>query len=321
MGVKVEDMNAPKLSVIVPISEGRIDDLRELYAQIVANVRRHTERFEVLFVIDGQLPAAVKQLEALHAEHPDIQVHQLHRWFGEATALTAGFERARGEVILTLPSYFQIELSALPEALARFEKGDTDLLMVRRQERSDFFLNRIQAWVFHGLLAWLTGQAYRDVSSGVRIMARAVAQEVRLYGDLHRFFPLFAYQRGFRVAEFDAPQHPLDRAARVLSPGAYMRRLLDMLTIFFLFKFTKKPLRFFGLIGSALAGVGVVITAYLVVWRFMGHAIAGRPLLLFGALLMVLGIQLFSLGLLGELIIFTQARNLRDYQVLKVLED
>jgi len=167
----------------------------------------------------------------------------------------------------------------------------------------------------------LTGIRYHDISCGLRAMKRKVAEEIQLYGDLHRFFPLLAYQRGFRVAEIPVQQSRHDARRRMYSPGVYLRRLLDLLTLFFLYKFTKKPLRFFGLIGSAISGAGVMITGYLVLFKLLGlTGLADRPLLIFGVLLLVLGIQLFSIGLLGEIIIFTHARAVKDYQIEELLE-
>ncbi len=152
-------------------------------------------------------------------------------------------------------------------------------------------------------------------------MRSKVAREIKLYGDLHRFFPLLAHERGFRVTELKVRQSPHDAKRRVYGPGVYLRRLLDTLTLFFLFKFTKQPLRFFGLVGSGLSLAGAGITGYLGLYRLLGFgAIAGRPLVILGVLLIVLGMQLFSIGLLGEIIIFTHARRVKEYSIDKILQ-
>jgi hypothetical protein len=150
-------------------------------------------------------------------------------------------------------------------------------------------------------------------------MKRKVIEEIRLYGELHRFLPLLAYELGFKVSEVPVQQSQFDLARRVYEPGIYLRRVLDVLTLFFLVKFTKKPLRFFGLVGSAVSLTGVVILGYLGLDRLLGGAIAGRPVLILGVLLTVLGLQLFSIGLLGELIVFTHARDRKDYQIEEIL--
>ena len=152
-------------------------------------------------------------------------------------------------------------------------------------------------------------------------MRRRVAEGTHIYGDLHRFLPILAFERGFKVVEVPVRQSKEDVERRVYSFGLYLRRLLDTLTLFFLFKFTKKPLRFFGLVGTAVGVTGAVITGYLGVYRLLGlGSIAGRPLLILGVLLLVLGVQLFSIGLLGEIIIFTHGGSSKEYAVDKLLE-
>jgi hypothetical protein len=176
------------------------------------------------------------------------------------------------------------------------------------------------SWLFHQLVRKLTQTTYHDITCSLRAMRRQVAEEVPLYGDLHRFFPLLASQRGFKVAELPVRQGRHDIRRGPYGPGMYLRRLLDILTVFFLFKFTKTPLRFFGLLGSELFIAGAIVVGYLGLYRlFAFGGIAGRPLLILGALLMMLGAQLFSIGLLGELLIFTHAHG-QDYQVDEILE-
>ena len=151
-------------------------------------------------------------------------------------------------------------------------------------------------------------------------MRRDIADELEIYGDLHRFIPIIAKGQGFRLAEVPVRQNKAQKSLRVSQPGAYVRRMLDLLTVFFLVRFTRKPLRFFGLIGSGLFVPGVAIVTYLGIYRILGlGGIGNRPLLLLGVLLMVLGFQTLSIGLLGEIIIFVHARNLREYSVSEVV--
>jgi len=311
--------NQVELSAVIPVSE-RPDDLREIYAKYSEQLSASGKSFEFIFVLDGPNAAALEQLTSLKRDHPSIQLLALNRWVGEATALAVGLDRARGSTILVLPPYFQVEPSEIRRLMETLGE-DTDLVVAWRHPRTDSIFNRCQSWVFHRITRGLTGTRFHDVSCGLRIMKRKVAEEVQLYGDLHRFFPLLAYQRGFRVAELKVRQSPLDAKRRMYAPGVYLRRMLDTLTLFFLFKFTKKPLRFFGLVGSVLFGSGSLVTGYLGFYRLLGFGpIAERPLLILGVLLMVLGIQLFSIGLLGEIIIFTHARGVKDFEVREIIE-
>lgn len=308
------------LSVVVPVSE-RHDDLGDLYLQYEQSIRATGLPHEFIFVLDGPNDEALRALTALKRKHPDVTVVALHRWFGEATALSVGFAKARAPVVLTLASYFQVEPSELRRVLTHLAEEDHDLVIAWRHPRIDSPFNRLQSKIFHWLVRGLTGTRYHDISCGLRAMKRTVAEQIHLYGDLHRFLPLLAEQHGFKVAELAVKQSRRDTGRRVYRPGLYLRRLLDILTLFFLFKFTKKPLRFFGLCGSGIFGMGATITAYLGLYRLLGLGpLADRPLLILGVLLMVLGVQLFSVGLLGEIIIFTHARDVRDYEVSEILE-
>jgi glycosyltransferase involved in cell wall biosynthesis len=309
-----------ELSVVVAVSE-RHDDLRELYLQYAKQLSLNGNPYEFIFVLDGPKQEALQTLKELKREHPEIKVITLNRHFGEATALSVGFDKARGSVILTLPSFFQVEPHEVHRILEKLSEDGNDMAIAWRYPRIDSLFNRVQSRVFHRLTRMLTGTRYHDISCSLRAMKCKVAKEIHLYGDLHPFLPLLAYQRGFKVVEVPVQQSPRDAKRRAHRPGIYARKLLDILTVFFLFKFTKKPLRFFGLVGSTVFGAGAVITGYLGVYRLLELGpIAGRPLLILGVLLIVLGIQLFSIGFLGEIIIFTHARKTKEYSIDMVLK-
>ena len=320
MEKRTSPQRSVELSVVVPISE-RHDDLRDLYLQYAKVLSADGRSFEFIFVLDGPDPDALETLRVLKKDHPEIKIIELNRSFGEATALSVGFDRSRAPVIITLSAYFQVEPSEVQTLLKKLSEGETDMVISWRHPRIDSFFNRVQSWVFQELTRFFTGMIYHDISCGMRAMKRKVADEIHLYGDLHRFYPLLALQRGFKIEEVRVRQSRQDLKRRIYQPGIYLRRLLDILTLLFIFKFTKKPLRFFGLIGSGLFGAGAVIMAYLgIYWILKVGPIAGRPLLIFGVLLMVLGAQLFSIGLLGEMIIFTHGRDTKEYQIKEILE-
>jgi glycosyltransferase involved in cell wall biosynthesis len=312
-------MDNTMLSVVIPITE-RFDDLREVFETYEQAITRIARDYEFLFVLDGRYHEARSQLEALAEDGRPVRILQMAKNFGESTALTVGFEHARGDVLLTLPAYFQVEPSELPRLIDAL--NDHDMVVVRRWPRSDSRFNRLQTEAFSRLLRSVTGAPFRDLGCSVRILRRAVAHEVPLYGDQYRFFPVLAARQGFRVKEIDFAQSPRERYRRVYRPGVYFRRVLDLLTVFFLTRFTKKPLRFFGLIGTGVASIGAVIVLYLVVMRlFTDMALADRPALLLASLMVVLGVQIFGLGLIGELIIFTHAKDMKEYNVREIVND
>ncbi|HWP35433.1 MAG TPA: glycosyltransferase, partial [Thermodesulfobacteriota bacterium] len=237
---------------------------------------------------------------------------------GEAEALAAGFARAAGELVVALPAAATVEPADLHRLLEPVAAGEADLVMARRDRPGRAAWDRLQGAAFHWLVRKLTGVGLSDLSSGVAVMRRRVAVELRLYGDLHRFMPILAAGRGFRVGELVVRSRPGPRRPHLRAPGTYMRRLLDLLTVFFLLKFTRKPLRFFGLLGSLLAAAGGALLGYLGVERLAGVPLAERPLLLLAVLLLVLGVQAVGLGLLGELIIYTRRGDADGYAVDRV---
>lgn len=307
-----------QLSAIVPVGI-RHTDILALYSEYKAAVASTGLRFEFIFVLDGNYPVIAKGLEDLIAAGENITVVGLTRLFGEATALMAGFEHAAGERILTLPAYHQIVSTEIVKLVAALDS--TDVAIGVREPRSEAWHERIRRRAFHGLVGSVTGMKLRDLGCSARALRRRVLEEISLYGDQHRFLPILANRQGFRVAEIEVAQSPQDRFEGVYQPREYLHRILDIVTVFFLVRFTKKPLRFFGMVGVIIFSIGSLLTLWLVADRaIFGHALADRPALLLTSLMVVLGLQLFALGLLGELIIFTHARAIKDYQVEKVIE-
>ncbi|HMB77933.1 MAG TPA: hypothetical protein VKN76_16170, partial [Kiloniellaceae bacterium] len=191
-----------------------------------------------------------------------------------------------------------------------------------RHPRHDPGFNITSARVFNGILRWMLDLSFRDLGCSVRAFRRKILEEVSVYGDQHLFLPVLAHLQGFKVVEVDAPQADDDSQRRVYSLRLYFQRLTDILTIFFLAKFTKKPLRFFGLIGVSIFGLGSLWTLWLTVERiFMGVALADRPALVLASLMIVLGIQMLAVGLIGELIIFTHAREMKEYTVSEIIDE
>ena len=305
------------LSVIIPVGH-RQADARELYAEYRAGLDALGHRYETIFVLDGPHEKFAAALRELEAGPHRVTVVSLTRNFGEATAIMAGFEQAKGQLVLTLPAYFQIDGAEIPALVGALE--NCDLAVARRWPRAGGPFERIRRGAFHGLLRSVTGLRFRDLGCGARAFDRRVLEEIQLYGDQHRFLPVLADRKGFKVSEIDIRQSPKDRHEGFYEPRVYARGFLDIFTVFFLVRFTKKPLRFFGMIGVTLFAIGGLLVTWLVIERlFLGQGLTQRPALLLSTLLVVLGLQLFALGLLGELIIFTHARQVRDYQVDAVL--
>jgi glycosyltransferase involved in cell wall biosynthesis len=307
-----------EISAIIPVGKRHATDLLALFTDYKSALDALGVKYEVIVVLDGPRPELAADVQRLLTSGASIAVIGLTRRFGEATALVAGFQRARGRIIVTLPAYHQIrgsEIGKLVRAL-----GVVDLAIGRRWPRVGGRFEALRRNLFHRMLASVTGQRLHDLGCGARAMKRRVLEEITLYGDQHRFLPVLASRNGFKIMEIELQQSPLDRYAGGYALREYVRRALDICTVFFLVRFTKKPLRFFGMLGVSTFFVGAVLVAGLAIDRLVfGHPLADRPALLLSSLLVVLGMQLFALGLLGELVIFTHARDIKDYQIEEVV--
>jgi glycosyltransferase involved in cell wall biosynthesis len=307
----------PDISAIVPVGARR-DDLPALIGEYAEGLRQAGVSFEFIVVLDGPREDLLAQLRPMMQERPWLRVIELARDFGEAAALTAGFDEARGRTMLTLPAYHQVVGTELGKMVAA--AADADMAVAVRWPRAGSAFEAFRRKAFHGLLGFITGQRYRDLGCGVRILKREIVDEIPLYSERHRFYPALAKSRGFEVVEVEVKQSPADDFKGRYRLREYLHRVLDILTLFFLVRFTKKPLRFFGTIGFVVAALGALFVAILVTQRlFFGVGLADRPALLLSSLMLVLGVQIFALGLIGELIIFTHARDMKEYAVRRVI--
>lgn len=303
------------ISVLVPITE-RPEPPVELYRHYVEVIRGLGRPFEFIFICEPWARSLAEPLLDLSEAGEPIRILHAGQTVGEATLLRMGFERCRGSLIVTLLSYYRVVPEALRDLVEAVEEG-ADMAVARRWPRKDSFINRVQTRVFHRFLGGLGQGKLHDVACGVRAARPEVLKNTPLYGDFARFLPLFALREGYAVVEVDAQQHPKDRETRIYSPGVYVRRLMDLLGLFFLIRFTEKPLRFFGLIGVFAGGLGALLLLVLGVQRIQGQPLADRPLLVLGALCVVAGIQAVALGLMGEIIVHLHASTRAPYRLRK----
>jgi hypothetical protein len=308
--------DAPEISAIIPVGARQCGP-EQIFSEYDAALVARGVPYEIIFVLDGPQPAFEAGLERLAADGHAFTKITLGRAFGEATCLMVGFEQARGATIVTLPAYVQIvaaDTNRLIDAL-----DGADMAIGQRHPRAGGWLETQRRRAFHALLAWVTRMRLHDLGCNVRAMRRKVLEEIRLYGEQQRFLPILAERQGFRVREVQVRQSLQGPRRDAYRPRTYSRALLDIFNVFFLVRFTKKPLRFFGTIGITFFALGAAELIFLVFQRLVLHSpLADRPALMLASLFIVLGFQIFALGLLGELIIFTHAGGSRDYQIERV---
>ena len=305
------------VSVVVPVS-GYRDDLGDIYRSFAAELDSMGREYEFLFVLDGESQEAVRELKLPDGERTRVRVFSFGTTFGTAAALRAGFELSRGDVIVTLQCRYHVVPDGIRDALEELERG-ADMVVGYRWPRLDGWINRIQTRMFQRAVRVVAGFRFRDIGCGLRAMRREVALSIPLYSGLHRFIPALAIIEGYRIKEIPVAQHPAEARTRVYSPGSYFRQALDLIALFFITRFTDKPLRFFGLIGVVLSGAGTAIGIVLAIQRLGGQGIANRPMLLLAVLLVALGVQTIGLGLVGEMIVFLGRPSQRGYRVRKIV--
>ena len=305
------------IDVIVTVG-ARTDDLAALHRRRAEALRAAGYRPSFTYVVDGDLPEARDALAALARSTDDACVIQLSRQFGETAAILAGFANTKTDQLMILPAFEQVETSSLPRVLEALEGAD--LVTVRRYPRCDSALRRAQSYIFGSFLQRV-GSGFRDPGCTVHALKRSVLEETQLYGEQHGFLPLLAANVGFKVVEIDVPQARPDAARRVQRPGSYVHRLVDILSVFFLTRFTRRPLRFFGPVGAGCTVAGLLGLAIVVVQRlFFSMPLAERPALILSSLFVALGLQVLAIGLIGELIVFIHARSMRQYRVREIIE-
>lgn len=312
----VRESTIPAVSVIVPVTD-RPYPLDHLYRQFSGPLREKGLSYEFLFVIGDQWRALLEPLLGLRNSGEPIRILETGQPLSESAMLQVAASHATASRLVTLPSYPRVQPEALLQLLAGLDRG-FDLLTAARMNRQDAWINQTQRRAFHALLRGLVGGDLKDVASGVRAMRREVLEELDIFGDSFRFIPFLALREGFQVQEVDVEQHPEDLKTRVYWPGVYLRRIIDLLGLMFRVRFAYKPLRFFGLLGSLLAGLGGTMLLVLFVQKMGGRGIADRPLLLMGVLLVVLGLQAISMGLIGEIVVHHGAGERRAYRIRSV---
>jgi len=297
-----------EISLVCAVGRHAFDLLR-VHREFRDVLDRIDRSAEFIYVLEASQAELASSLATVCEDRFPIRILRMAKGFGEAMALQIGFDRAVGRYVLTITDRPQVEARVIEDVLAELD-GGAQVVVTRREPRADPLLNRLQASIFNKLVRRLVHQDFRDMGCGVRGFTRRAARGLDLYGDQHSFIPILACRRGYRVVEIPGRQHVENRNLRLYRPGVYVRRLLDILNIYFLTSFTRKPLRFFGLIGATIGGVGFAICTYLAILRLGGAtALADKPLLILGVLLLTVGVQVTSIGLLGEIIIFLSSKR------------
>ena len=310
------------ISVVVPLhNEERSIGL--LHEELQAALDPLGEEWEAVYVDDGSTDGSFSALTRLHAREDNVRVVRLRRNFGKAAALAAGFAQATGERVVTIDGDLQDDPSEIPQLLAKLEEG-FDVVSGWKTRRRDPWSRRLPSRLFNWVAGWMSGLRLHDMNCGLKAYRAEVVRNLVLYGELHRFIPVLAHEQGYRVAELPVNHRPREHGRSRYGLERYLRGFLDLLTVSFMGRYRHRPLHLFGGLGLLLGGAGVVLLVYLTIVKLTGQAIGQRPLLTLGVLLVVVGMQFFTLGLISEMITSHHeeraiVRERRDVHVEEVL--
>jgi glycosyltransferase involved in cell wall biosynthesis len=288
------------ISVVVPVyNEERSVAL--LYDELRSALEPLDTPWETIFVDDGSTDGTFAALTRLHSGVDNVRVVRLRRNFGKAAALRAGFDQAHGETVVTIDGDLQDDPAEIPRLLAKLDEG-FDLVSGWKTRRRDPLSRRVLSRIFNRVTGAFSGVHLHDMNCGLKAYRAEVVNGLRLYGELHRFIPVLAHYRGFRIAELPVNHRPREHGRSRYGVERYLRGFLDLLTVSFIGRYRHRPLHLFGGLGLILGAFGTAILVYLTVLKALGNAIGHRPLLMLGVLLVVIGMQFFSLGLISEMI-------------------
>ena len=288
------------ISVVIPVHDEE-RSVALLLDELASVLDGAGLQWEAVFVDDGSTDGTLAALTRLHDAHDAVRVIRLRRNFGKAAALQAGFEEARGDVVVTIDGDLQDDPAEIPRLLAKLDEG-FDLVSGWKTRRRDPLTRRIPSRIFNWVTGRISGLRLHDLNCGLKAYRAEVVRGLRIYGELHRYLPVLAHYRGFRVAELPVNHRPREHGRSRYGMERYLRGFLDLLTVTFMGRYRHRPLHLFGGLGLALGAAGTVVLAYLTAIKLGGAAIGHRPLLTLGVLLVVVGVQLVSLGLLSELL-------------------
>ena len=309
-------MTAPELSIVVPVYN-EAASLPELADQLRTACADYA--FEAWLVDDGSTDDSWDTIDALHNEDNRFKGIRLQRNYGKSAALAVGFEHVQGPQVVTLDADLQDDPNEIPALLDRLNEG-YDLVSGWKKERQDPLSKTIPSRFFNGVTRLISGIPIHDFNCGLKAYRREVVQSINLYGELHRYIPLLAKWEGFdRITEKPVQHHPRKHGTTKFGVERFIRGFLDFVSVFFLTRFAARPMHFFGGVGTLCFVFGVAISMWLSIEKIVfGHPLGDRPLLLLGLLLILFGAQMFSTGLLGEMIVRPRMEATEAYRIAEL---
>jgi glycosyltransferase involved in cell wall biosynthesis len=292
------------LSIVIPVLNEQAA-LPQLFEELRATCTRLGRTWETVFVDDGSTDGSWELLEGLALANPEVTAVKLRRNFGKSAALAVGFARSTGETVVTMDGDGQDDPAEISKLLGELDRG-YDLVSGWKVSRRDPLPRRLASRLFNAVASRLSGVRFHDLNCGLKAYRGECARSLDLYGELHRFTPVLAAQQGWRAGEVAVNHRPRRHGRSRFGIERYARGFLDLITVLFIGRYQHRPLHLFGGLGLILTGIGVGVCAYLTIVKITGESIGQRPLLFLGVLLIVVGVQLGTLGLLAQMMVLTR---------------
>jgi glycosyltransferase involved in cell wall biosynthesis len=309
-----------EVSVLVPVLD-EAETVVALAEQVAGVLDRLGKSFEIIFIDDGSRDGTPARVREAHERDPRVKLVRLRRNFGKAAALSAGFDQSRGRILITMDGDLQDDPEEIPRFLDTLEEQGLDLVSGWKRTRHDPAGKRLPSKLFNWVTRRLAQVDLHDFNCGFKAYRREVLAEIAVYGELHRYIPVLASRRGFAVGEIEVHHRPRLHGVSKYGWDRLYKGLLDLITVLFITRYTRRPLHLFGSVGLLCLAVGFGINSYLaILWATHRAFLSNRPLLLLGVLLMLLGIQVLTTGLIGEMITFKNFRRRDSYSVKERVE-
>ncbi|MCH7666558.1 MAG: glycosyltransferase family 2 protein [Acidobacteria bacterium] len=302
------------ISVLVPVlnEEGTV---AELSTQVTAVLDGLSKNFEIIFIDDGSTDRTCDRVRDANRIDPRVRLVRLRRNFGKAAALCAGVDASRGEILITMDGDLQDDPAEIPRFLEMLDAEDLDLVSGWKKKRHDPISKRYPSRLFNWATRKMANVDLHDFNCGFKAYRREVLDQIALYGELHRFIPVLASRKGYRVGELAVQHHPRKHGVSKYGWDRFYKGFLDLITVLFITKYTRRPLHLFGAIGLFSVLGGFTINFYLFVLWLRSESLSNRPLLLLGILMMMIGIQVLTTGLIGEMITYKNFDRSDSYSI------
>jgi glycosyltransferase involved in cell wall biosynthesis len=310
------------LSIVIPIKDER-DNLKKLHERVTAGVAHLGLDYEIILVDDGSIDGSCRVMEEMAAGDPRLKIVRLRRNYGQSAAMQAGIDHSTGATIVTMDGDLQNDPADIPMLLETLKEGDCDVVMGLREKRQDhLFIRKIPSLIGNWLIRKVTGVHIKDMGCTLRAMKRDLAESMTLYGEMHRFIPVLAMQAGAKMVQVPVRHHPRTAGKTKYNLSRTIRVILDLMTVKYLHTYVTRPMHVMGLAGLVSMGLSFVSLLVTIYMKYaQGQWMTGNPFLLLSVMLFMIGAQLISLGLIGEVMTRTyfESQGKRAYAVRKTL--